>query len=92
MQWAVTSSLDFLLATFLQVMILLGTGGANGGGYSLSKYGIIGLHAGILILQGLINCLPIAWLAMFGVFSAAWNCVGTLCIVKSFCIRGFDPD
>ncbi|XXG42852.1 hypothetical protein AAC387_Pa01g3026 [Persea americana] len=37
-QWAVTTSVDFSLAQLLQVIILLSTGGTNGGGYLASKY------------------------------------------------------
>ena len=45
MQWAATTSVDFLLAQLIhQVIILLSTGGKNGGGYEASKYVVIAYH------------------------------------------------
>ena len=59
MQWAATTSVDFLLAQLIhQVIILLSTGGKNGGGYEASKYVVIAFHGGILFLHGVINSLP----------------------------------
>ncbi|XP_024516104.1 amino-acid permease BAT1 homolog isoform X2 [Selaginella moellendorffii] len=80
-QWAVTTSIDFSLATLLQVMVLLGTGGANGGGYYASKYVVIGFHAGILFLHGLVNSLPIHILSFFGTFAAFWNLIGVFVLM-----------
>ena len=77
-QWAVTCSVNFSLAQLLQVMILLGTGGANGGGYLVSKYVVVGLHGAILFSHGLINCLPIHLMAYLGTLAAAWNVIGML--------------
>ncbi|CAL4911753.1 unnamed protein product [Urochloa decumbens] len=37
-QWAGTASIDFSLAQLIQVIVLLSTGGNNGGGYLASKY------------------------------------------------------
>lgn len=76
MQWAVTTSVDFSLAELIQVIILLSTGGKNGGGYEGSKYVVIALHGGILFLHALINSLPISWLSFFGQLAAAWNLLG----------------
>ncbi|XP_073388875.1 amino-acid permease BAT1 homolog isoform X2 [Physcomitrium patens] len=67
-QWAVTTSVDFSLAQLIAVMVLLGTGGANGGGYVANKYVVIGIHGGILLSHALINSLSISWLSYFGVF------------------------
>ncbi|KAH1140286.1 hypothetical protein GYH30_029267 [Glycine max] len=51
-----TTSVDFLLAQLIhQVIILLSTGGKNGGGYEASKYVVIAFHGGILFLHGVIN-------------------------------------
>ncbi|KAH1231080.1 Amino-acid permease BAT1 [Glycine max] len=48
-----TTSVDFLLAQLIhQVIILLSTGGKNGGGYEASKYVVIAFHGGILFLHG----------------------------------------
>lgn len=58
-------------------MILLGTGGKNGGGYEASKYVVIAFHAGILLLHAALNSLPISWLSLFGQLAAAWNVLGT---------------
>ncbi|KAH1190712.1 Amino-acid permease BAT1 [Glycine max] len=51
-QWAVTTSVDYSLAQLIQVIILLSTGGKNGGGYEASKYVVIAFHGGILLLHG----------------------------------------
>ncbi|TVU00739.1 hypothetical protein EJB05_53822, partial [Eragrostis curvula] len=72
-QWACTTSVDFSLAQFIQVIILLSTGGANGGGYLASKYVVLAIYSAILIIHGLINSLPIHWLSWFGQFGAFWN-------------------
>ena len=58
-------------------MILLGTGGKNGGGYEASKYVVIAIHAGLLLLHAALNSLPISWLSFFGQVAAAWNVLGT---------------
>lgn len=79
-QWAVTTSVDFSLAQLIQVIILLSTGGKNGGGYEASKYVVIGLHGGILLLHAIINSLPISVLSFFGQIAAAWNLLG-VCIL-----------
>lgn len=64
------------MAQLLQVMILLATGGANGGGYLASKYVLIAMHGGILFLHALINSLNITWLSYVTIIAAAWNVVG----------------
>lgn len=76
MQWAVTTSVDFSLAQMIQVIILLSTGGKNGGGYVASKYIVIALHGGILFLHATINSLPISILSFLGQLAAAWNLLG----------------
>jgi len=75
-QWACTTSVDFSLAQFIQVIVLLSTGGANGGGYLASKYVVLAIYCVILILHGLINSLSINWLAFFGQLGAFWNVAG----------------
>ncbi|KAF8390083.1 hypothetical protein HHK36_024604 [Tetracentron sinense] len=80
-QWAVTTSIDFSLAQLLQVIILLGTGGRNGGGYEASKYVVIGFHGGILFIHAIINSLSITWLSLFGQFAAMWNIVGVFVLM-----------
>ncbi|PSR87766.1 Amino-acid permease [Actinidia chinensis var. chinensis] len=80
-QWAVTTSVDFSLAQLIQVIILLITGGKNGGGYDASKYVVIALHGGILLLHAIINSLPISWLSLFGQLAAAWNLVGVFVLM-----------
>ncbi|XP_012075713.1 amino-acid permease BAT1 homolog isoform X1 [Jatropha curcas] len=77
-QWAVTTSIDFSLAQLIQVIILLSTGGKNGGGYEASKYVVIAMHGGILLLHAMLNSLPISVLSFFGQLAAAWNLVGVL--------------
>jgi hypothetical protein len=73
----VTTSVDFSLAQLIQVIILLSTGGKNGGGYEGSKYVTIAFHAGILVLHGIMNSLPISWLSFLGQLAAFWNVLGT---------------
>ncbi|XP_035540696.1 amino-acid permease BAT1 homolog isoform X2 [Juglans regia] len=80
-QWAVTTSVDFSLAQLIQVIILLSTGGKNGGGYEASKYLVIGFHGGILFLHAIINSLPISWLSLFGQLAAGWNIVGVFVLM-----------
>ncbi|XP_031499338.1 amino-acid permease BAT1 homolog [Nymphaea colorata] len=80
-QWAGTASVDFSLAQLLGVIILLSTGGANGGGYQASKYVIIGFHGGILLIHAILNSLPISWLAFLGRIAAAWNAAGILVLM-----------
>ncbi|MCO5582386.1 hypothetical protein L7F22_036281 [Adiantum nelumboides] len=80
-QWAVTTSVDYSLANLIQIIILLSTGGANGGGYMASKYEVIGIHGGTLFLHAAMNSLPIRWLAHLGTFSAAWNVLGVFVLM-----------
>ncbi|XP_042964746.1 amino-acid permease BAT1 homolog [Carya illinoinensis] len=80
-QWTVTTSVDFSLAQLIQVIILLSTGGKNGGGYEASKYVVIGFHGGILLLHAIINSLPISWLSLFGQLAAGWNSVGVFVLM-----------
>ena len=80
-QWTGTASVDFSLGQLIQVMVLLGTGGANGGGYMASKYVLLAIYAAILVVHGLINSLPIqrlSWLGKLGVF---WNTSGVIVLV-----------
>ncbi|RVX12720.1 Amino-acid permease BAT1 [Vitis vinifera] len=80
-QWAVTTSIDFSLAQMIQVIILLSTGGANGGGYEASKYVVIAFHGGILLMHAILNSLPISVLSFFGQLAAAWNIVGVFVLM-----------
>ncbi|OQU88189.1 amino-acid permease BAT1 homolog [Sorghum bicolor] len=80
-QWACTASVDFSLAQLIQVIILLGTGGANGGGYLASKYVVLAIYTAILVVHGLINSLPIHWLSWFGQLGAFWNVAGVFVLV-----------
>ncbi|XP_050273788.1 amino-acid permease BAT1 homolog isoform X1 [Quercus robur] len=80
-QWAVTTSIDYSLAQLISVIILLSTGGNNGGGYEASKYAVIGFHGAILLLHAIINSLPITWLSLFGQVAAAWNLVGVFVLM-----------
>jgi hypothetical protein len=69
-QWA--------LAQLIAVMILLATGGANGGGYVANKYVVIGIHGGILFSHALINSFSIHWVSYLGTLAAFWNILGTM--------------
>ncbi|KAJ3694089.1 hypothetical protein LUZ60_009569 [Juncus effusus] len=74
--FAGTTSVNFSMAQLIQVIILLSTGGANGGGYKASKYMVLGFHGLILVSQGIINSLPIKYLAFFANLGAIWNFLG----------------
>ncbi|XVF44231.1 hypothetical protein PTKIN_Ptkin02bG0103900 [Pterospermum kingtungense] len=80
-QWAVTTSVDFSLAQLIQVIILLSTGGKNGGGYEASKYVVIAFHGAILLIHAIINSLPISVLSFFGQLAAAWNLLGVVLLM-----------
>ncbi|KAM3335733.1 hypothetical protein ACQJBY_029940 [Aegilops geniculata] len=80
-QWAATTSTDFSLAQLVQVIVLLGTGGANGGGYTASKYVVLAIHGFFLVVHGLINSLPIRWLSWCGKLGAFWNTAGAFTLV-----------
>ncbi|XP_012460105.1 amino-acid permease BAT1 isoform X1 [Gossypium raimondii] len=80
-QWAVTTSVDFSLAQLIQVIILLSTGGKNGGGYEASKYVVIAFHGAILSMHAIINSLPISVLSFFGQLAAVWNLLGVVLLM-----------
>ncbi|KAF7827746.1 amino-acid permease BAT1-like protein [Senna tora] len=80
-QWAVTTSVDYSLAQLIKVIILLSTGGKNGGGYEASKYVVIGFHGGILLLHAIINSLPISLLSFFGQLAVIWNILGVFVLM-----------
>lgn len=84
-----TTSIDYALATLVKVIILLSTGGANGGGYNASKYEVIGIHGGILVLQACMNSLSIHWVAHFGNIAALWNFLGVFILM--FLIPAVSP-
>jgi hypothetical protein len=94
----VTTSVDYSLAILLQVMILLSTGGANGG-YLINKYQVLAIHGGLLLLHAALNNLPVHWLAHLGVVAVAWNIIGiqthwiVSCIINIFevfkCVRTY---
>ncbi|KAG0630375.1 hypothetical protein M758_1G174100 [Ceratodon purpureus] len=80
-QWAVTTSVDFSLAQLIAVMVLLATGGANGGGYVANKYVVIGIHGGILISHALVNSFSIRWVSYLGTLAAFWNILGVFVLI-----------
>ncbi|PKU60689.1 amino-acid permease BAT1 homolog [Dendrobium catenatum] len=75
-QWAGTTSIDFSLAQMVQVIILLSTGGANGGGYLASKYVVLGCYAVFLIIHGTINSISVKWVSFCCQLGAIWNVIG----------------
>lgn len=66
----------YALAQIVQIIVLLSTGGANGGGYILTKNQIVAVHGGLLVSQGLINSLPIQVLDYLGLFAVTWQVLG----------------
>ncbi|QCE08574.1 aquaporin rerated protein [Vigna unguiculata] len=79
--WAGTTSVDFSLAQLIQVIILLSTGGKNGGGYEASKYVVIAFHGGILLLHGIINSLPVSVISFLAQLGAIWNVLGVFVLM-----------
>uniref|UniRef100_J3L7S0 Amino acid permease n=1 Tax=Oryza brachyantha TaxID=4533 RepID=J3L7S0_ORYBR len=69
-----------IVGQLLQVIVLLATGGANGGGYMASKYVVLAIYCAILISHGLINSLPIQWLSWFGHLGVFWNVAGVFAL------------
>ena len=86
LQWAVTASVDFSLAQLIQVIVLLSTGGKNGGGYEGSDYVVIAIHGGILFIHALLNSLPISVLSFVGQIAALWNLLGMF-VFMSHCLN-----
>ncbi|KAL3702105.1 hypothetical protein R1sor_020127 [Riccia sorocarpa] len=80
-QWAMTTSVDYSLATLMRVIILLSTGGGNGGGYYANKYVVVLFHGGLLFVHALINSLSIAWVSYLGTFAAVWNVFGVFTLM-----------
>uniref|UniRef100_A0A0D9YJY2 Amino acid permease n=1 Tax=Oryza glumipatula TaxID=40148 RepID=A0A0D9YJY2_9ORYZ len=80
-QWAATTSVDFALAQLVQVIVLLSTGGANGGGYMASNYVVLAIYGAMLVIHGAINSLPIQCLSWFGQLGAFWNAAGVFVLV-----------
>jgi hypothetical protein len=76
-QWTSTCIASFALSQMLQVMVLLGTGGANGGGYLMNKLKIVVTDTTILFTTVLLSSLPIQYVDYLGLFSATWNFPGT---------------
>ncbi|CAI5976616.1 unnamed protein product, partial [Closterium sp. NIES-64] len=58
-------------SVILQVLILISTGGADGGGYLLSKYAVFAIACGFVLICFLINCLSVRTVATVMVVSAA---------------------
>ena len=85
-QWAVTTSVDYSLAILLQVIILLSTGGLNGGGHLINKYEVLAIHGCLLFLHALLNNLPIIWLAHLGTIAAVWNIIGNSEIIELYSV------
>ncbi|KAG0610523.1 hypothetical protein M758_7G072100 [Ceratodon purpureus] len=80
-QWAVSCVSTFACVQILQVIVLLATGGVNGGGYVLNKNQAVGIHGALLVSIGLLNSLPIQILDYVGLFAVAWNVVGAFVLV-----------
>uniref|UniRef100_A0A0D3EYL0 Amino acid permease n=1 Tax=Oryza barthii TaxID=65489 RepID=A0A0D3EYL0_9ORYZ len=65
----------------VQVIVLLSTGGANGGGYMASNYVVLAIYGAMLVIHGAINSLPIQCLSWFGQLGAFWNAAGVFVLV-----------
>lgn len=91
LQWAVTTSVNYSLAELIQVIILLSTGGKNGGGYEGSKYVVIAIHGGLLLVHAIINSLSISWLSFFGQLAAGWNILGRRNHTSKFAFNSIFP-
>ncbi|KAI3997527.1 hypothetical protein MKX01_008134 [Papaver californicum] len=64
----------------IYIVILLSTGGKNGGGYLASKYVLICIYGGILFVHGVINILPVKFLSTLGNVADAWNMIDNIFI------------
>ena len=82
-----TTSVDYSLAILLQVIILLSTGGVNGGGHLINKYEVLAIHGCLLFLHALLNNLPIIWLAHLGMIAAVWNVIGNSDIIELYSVE-----
>lgn len=74
-------------------MVLLGTGGGNGGGHLMDKYALIGIHGGLIVSQGLLNCMPIHYVDYLGLLAVVWNILGETVYLRfpsqihKYCLR-----
>lgn len=72
---------EYLLAQFIATMILLGTGGANGGGYNLSQAQVIGVTAGVFVVHFWVSIVNTPWLGVLSAVGAGFQIVSILIIV-----------
>ncbi|CAI7775651.1 unnamed protein product [Closterium sp. NIES-53] len=68
-------------SVILQVLILISTGGADGGGYLLSKYAVFAIACGFVLICFLINCLSVRTVATVMVISAAIQIVAAVVLI-----------
>eukprot|EP00850_Spirogloea_muscicola_P022757 SM000310S11948 [mRNA] locus=s310:54105:56326:- [translate_table: standard] len=66
---------EYLLAQFIAAMILLGTGGAQGGGYQLSTAQVFGVTAGVFVLHYFISIVSTRWLGRLSSIGAAYQII-----------------
>uniref|UniRef100_M4E7U5 Amino acid permease/ SLC12A domain-containing protein n=1 Tax=Brassica campestris TaxID=3711 RepID=M4E7U5_BRACM len=70
-----------IVGQLIQVIVLLSTGGKDGGGYEGSDYVVIAIHGGILFIHALLNSPPISVLSFIGQLAALWNLLGVLVLM-----------
>eukprot|EP00850_Spirogloea_muscicola_P020617 SM000222S06958 [mRNA] locus=s222:55760:58000:+ [translate_table: standard] len=66
---------EYLLAQFIAAMILLGTGGAQGGGYQLSTAQVFGVTAGVFVLHYFVSIVSTRWLGRLSSIGAAYQII-----------------
>ncbi|PSC69717.1 amino-acid permease [Micractinium conductrix] len=82
-QVAVTAGIDYTFASFLCTIIMLGTGGANGGGWVATQGQLLGVYVATLGVHATINTFANRLLAMLNGISVVWHVVGTFAFIAA---------
>ncbi|KAJ7554952.1 hypothetical protein O6H91_05G017000 [Diphasiastrum complanatum] len=64
---------EYLLAQLIATSILLGTGGAQGGGYKVSNVGVVGITATLFLLHFFVSIINTKWLGYVSNIGAAFQ-------------------
>ncbi|KAJ7299141.1 hypothetical protein O6H91_12G078100 [Diphasiastrum complanatum] len=66
---------EYLLAQLIATCILLGTGGAQGGGYQISDAGVVGITAAVFVLHYFASIINTKWLGYVSNIGAAFQII-----------------
>ncbi|KAJ7525830.1 hypothetical protein O6H91_17G069500 [Diphasiastrum complanatum] len=72
---------EYLLAQLLGVVILLATGGAQGGGYKLSNFEVVGVTAALFVLHFFVSIVKTKWLGHLSSIGAWFQILSIIVIV-----------